>query len=174
MSLHALYAHLGLLEPGTAAVDRDGDVWCVWPDGHVGCGKPTLSGDMVTATALFGPFAVLATGLSLQDCDGIASHSKVADRAKARAYALERARLPPEVGPLGPELGVESIDGPNGLRTLAGPRVLAVGLKVRLTHNPGSVVGEVVDGPDAVGRWQVKFPHIPFPLWLEDDLEVVE
>lgn len=116
--MQVMYAHLGLLEPGTAAVDRDGDVWCVWPDGMAGCGGPQMPPDIVSGTRVYGPFAVLATGLTVEQCDEIAD-AEQGDRSAARNLALRLTGRPSETGPLGPELGVESIDGPNGLRRFA-------------------------------------------------------
>jgi hypothetical protein len=119
MSLRVMYAHLGLLEPGTAAIDRDGDVWCVWPDGMAGNGGPMLTRDMAEASRIYGPFDVLVAGLSLEQCDQIATACMHDNNSAARNYALRLAGTPVESGPLGPELGTESIDGPNGLRFLA-------------------------------------------------------
>lgn len=163
MSLRILYAHLGLVEPGTAATDRDGDVWCVWPDGSVGNHEPLVPGEDASAvavvTAMFGPFDVLATGLSLHDCDEIASRSRHGTRVAARAHALKCAGLPAEVG-------TESIDGPNGLRhhaRLVGGRLgpdgrpaISVGQRVRRRGEPKGLMGLVLEirGEVAKVAWE--------------------
>lgn len=114
-----MYAHLGLLEPGTAAIDRDGDVWCVWPSGHGGLHGPNISPDFLHTTGLYGPFDVLGVGLPSLVCDAVGRASQEGDPARAKALVLEHLGRPHPQHPLWAELGAESIDGPNGLRFLA-------------------------------------------------------
>ena len=162
MSLRVMYAHLGLLEPGTAAIDRDGDVWCFWPDGMSGNGGPALTLDMVEASRIYGPFDVLAAGLTQEQCDEIAAAES---REAARALALRFAGKPPEIGPLDPELGTESIDGPNGLRHHVGRDSVADALAeatAKLNTVREAVIARVQQGQrERVHEILVALPQFP-------------
>ncbi len=192
MSLRILYAHLGLVEPGTAATDRDGDVWCVWPDGMAGNGGPALTRDINSASSMFGPFDVLATGLTEEQCDEIADASELNNRSLAREIALRAmGKVAPEAGTLATELPIESIDGPNGLRhhaRLVGGRLGPDGQpEQRLSPTVGTRVRRIKTGTcgtitatdPGVGRgpfglWRVKFDH-GLDLWHDaSEFEVIE